>query len=158
MRGEIFDVFSPAYQLPLRIIFNHNIISDISFFNPLSQKLEKKVNNIDLLPITFPSGNNSIKNYINKNTILFHSTDLPTNLTNQPTLKWQLLGSESALPIGFTESPSFKYNRLELIGWLEKHWIGKLFLLHFNIVIGKKNFQIYKSKKIHLFLVVKMKN
>jgi transcription-repair coupling factor (superfamily II helicase) len=120
-RGEIFDVFSPGYNLPLRIIFNNNIISDINFFNPLSQRAEKKINTCHLLPIKTNPGNGSIKNYLNKNTVIFQSADLPISFINQPTLQWQLLTSIQALPIGFTIAPSFKYNKPGLIDWLNEH-------------------------------------
>jgi len=49
-RGDIFDIFTPIFELPLRITLFDNIIEGINFFNPDNQKRSKEVINEFIIP------------------------------------------------------------------------------------------------------------
>jgi len=50
IRGEIVDVFPPLYKNPVRLDLFENEIEDIRFFDPISQKTIKKVDEVIILP------------------------------------------------------------------------------------------------------------
>ena len=50
LRGGILDVFSPAYPAPLRLDFWGDTLDGISFFDPLTQRSNKKADEAILLP------------------------------------------------------------------------------------------------------------
>jgi len=121
MRGEIIDIHSPGYRLPVRIIFDHEKIADIFFFNPLAQLVDKKITTIDILPIQNISGKATILSYIRSQTILFGSANLDMPISHYPTILWEQLENETNIPIGFSEHLTFKHNRSELLTWLTQH-------------------------------------
>lgn len=50
IRGEIVDIFPPLYKNPVRLDLFENEIEDIRFFDPISQKTIKKVDEVIILP------------------------------------------------------------------------------------------------------------
>jgi transcription-repair coupling factor (superfamily II helicase) len=126
LRGEIIDIYSPGYQLPVRIIFDHEKIADIFFFNPLIQLSDKKINTIAILPIQNLNGNATWYSYIGSHTILFGSTTLDIPHSNFPTIVWEQLENKKNVAIGFSEHLTFKYTQKELLTWLTQHQDWKI--------------------------------
>ena len=50
IRGEIMDIFSPAYDNPVRIDFFDDEIETIKFFDPLSQRSVEDTDNVWIIP------------------------------------------------------------------------------------------------------------
>lgn len=50
VRGEIMDIFSPAYDNPIRIDFFDDEIETIKFFDPLSQRSVEDTDNVWIIP------------------------------------------------------------------------------------------------------------
>ena len=72
-RGSIIDVFSSSSGRPVRIEFLGDEIYSLRFFDPLSQRSTKEVEQCSLAPVkSVMSGNTTISDYIQENMILVH--------------------------------------------------------------------------------------
>jgi transcription-repair coupling factor (superfamily II helicase) len=72
-RGSIIDVFSSSSGRPVRIEFLGDEIYSLRFFDPLSQRSTKEVEQCSLAPVkSVISGNTTISDYIQENMILVH--------------------------------------------------------------------------------------
>ena len=72
-RGSIIDVFSSSSGRPVRIEFLGDEIYSIRFFDSLSQRSTKEVEQCSLAPVqSVMSGNTTISDYIQENMILVH--------------------------------------------------------------------------------------
>ena len=52
VRGEIIDIFSPGFNLPIRILFFDDLVEEIRLFDPDTQRTVKKLEEVVLLPAT----------------------------------------------------------------------------------------------------------
>ncbi|OQY33851.1 MAG: transcription-repair coupling factor [Spirochaetaceae bacterium 4572_59] len=50
LRGEVLDIFLPAYEQAVRIVFEFDEVEEIKFFSPISQASGEKINEIKLYP------------------------------------------------------------------------------------------------------------
>jgi transcription-repair coupling factor (superfamily II helicase) len=72
-RGSIIDVFSSSSGRPVRIEFLGDEVYSLRFFDPLSQRSTKEVEQCSLAPVkSVMSGNTTISDYIQENMILVH--------------------------------------------------------------------------------------
>ena len=51
VRGEVIDIFSPNYALPLRVLFFDELIEEIRLFDPDDQRTVDKIGEAVLLPV-----------------------------------------------------------------------------------------------------------
>ncbi len=50
IRGDIIDIYSPTYELPIRIELLYDAVDDIRFFNPATQRAVRSVDSALILP------------------------------------------------------------------------------------------------------------
>ncbi|OQA91964.1 MAG: Transcription-repair-coupling factor [Elusimicrobia bacterium ADurb.Bin231] len=50
-RGEVLDIWSPVYDMPLRIFFDFNTIKKIKIFNPFSQRTLENIETAEIIPV-----------------------------------------------------------------------------------------------------------
>ena len=52
IRGSLFDIFLPGYSQPIRIDFFGNQIDSIKYFDPVTQRTQNKIKNINIKPVS----------------------------------------------------------------------------------------------------------
>ena len=52
MRGDILDIFTPGYEVPLRIEFFGDVVEEIRLFDPVSQRSKGALHEVMLLPVS----------------------------------------------------------------------------------------------------------
>ena len=50
VRGEVVDIFSPGFSLPIRLLFFDDLVEEIRLFDPETQRTEKRIQEAVLLP------------------------------------------------------------------------------------------------------------
>ncbi len=76
-RGSVVDVWLLPSDQPLRLEFNSNVLIEISFFNPLTKKITKKIKGVEIVPFKLESSTKTpLKSYLDESHIIFKTNDL----------------------------------------------------------------------------------
>jgi transcription-repair coupling factor (superfamily II helicase) len=79
VRGGILDVFSPNYDNPIRIEFSDNLIESIRLFDPLSQRSIERLEEVEIIPISF-DGFRSLLEEFNEPLVIFEPDQVENRL------------------------------------------------------------------------------
>ncbi len=111
-RGQIVDIFDPAYPYPIRLEFISHQLSTLYYFDPINQNKITTLNAITIHPLTLPPASPSAKlNDFLSSSHLISGPDLllqKLSLSQGYQLSWQDFDKQESVATHFSK-PSFTF-------------------------------------------------
>ena len=103
IRGSLFDIFLPGYSQPIRIDFFGNQIDSMKYFDPVTQRTQNKIKNINIKPVSeVILSKNAIENFRVEYRKLFGSVSQSDELYDFISNSRSYPGMEHWLPLFYS--------------------------------------------------------